>query len=137
MGSAIQGTDAERGALGAAPEHRRRGPLLLAGLAAAGCLLLGTILADRLNSTEPPLPAPTFAERVTPRRTEGRFDAVTTNLGWSSARPRCSVVAYDVYGNALGSVVFRIGVLDPGASRAWDGRVRVTGRVERMSIHCR
>ena len=137
MRSVISATDTEPEVIDEHRRSRRRGALLVAGLATAGCLLLGTILADRLNSTEPPTPPPTFAEKVTPRGIQGRFDAVTTNLGWSSAEPRCTVVAYDVYGNAVGSDVFRIGRLVAGATRSWGGRVPVGTRVERMSIHCR
>lgn len=137
MQGAIQGFDAEEGAVGARPAHRRRGPILIAGLATAGCLLLATILAERLDSAQPAPPAPTFAERVTPQGDAGRFQAVTTSLGWSSASPVCRVTAYDIYGNALGSEVFRIGRLAPGASRGWSGHVSVDGVVERMSVDCR
>jgi hypothetical protein len=105
-------------------------------LATAGLLTFGSLALDRLDSAPTPQP-PTFAETVTPRKAHGRFEAVTTNLGSRTEGARCTIVAIDVYGNTLGSDVIELRAMAPGESRAWHGRVRVDGRVERMRIDCR
>ena len=99
-------------------------------------LIGGVLILDRLQSDQR-TPRPTFAEKVTPLGTEGRFDAATTNLGDRGRAPTCTVSAFDIYGNTVGSHVYELDKLSAGEHLDWDGRLEVTAAVERMSIVCR
>lgn len=113
-----------------------RRKLLIAGVVVAATFGFGSFVFDRLQSSIGPA-HPTFVMRISTRGASGNFDAVTTNRGERSAAATCTVEAFDIYGNTVGAKVFDLGRLAPGEPLEWRGRVRVSARVERMSIGCR
>ena len=96
----------------------------------------GSFVFDRLQSSIGPA-HPTFVMRISTRGASGHFDAITTNRGERSSAATCTVEAFDIYGNTVGTKVFDLGRLAPGNPLEWRGHVRVSARVERMSIGCR
>jgi hypothetical protein len=120
-------------------EHRLTWKLLIAAIVALVALALfalGAFLLTRFGSEEP-RPRPVFAERLDIQGADGNFAAVTTNLGQVRRRATCTVNAYDIHGTTIGSRVFELEPIAPGAETPWEGRVRVDGVVERMDIDCR
>lgn len=128
-----------------APAEQQEGPkagtylwrrrFVIFAVVALVSLIGGALILDRLQSDQH-TPRPTFAEKVTPRGTEGRFEAATTNLGDRGRAPACTVSAFDIYGNTVGSHVYELDKLSAGEHLDWDGRLEVTATVERMAIVC-
>ena len=114
---------------------RSRTGLLLVVLLVSSVALGAVVLADLQSTMDPP--RPTFIGRIAVRGHEGAFDAVTAVRGERAAAASCTVRAFDVYGQTVGTKVFDVGRLVPGEAFEWRGRVRVDARVERMSLDCR
>lgn len=103
---------------------------VLAVAAGAIALLLGVLRSDD------PVPRAGFAERVEILDAGGGFEAAATNLGRRGRAATCTVDAFDVYGNRVGSKVYELEKIPAGETVEWDGVVPVTVTVERMSIAC-
>jgi hypothetical protein len=117
------------------PWRRRLLMALLALAVLAVSVGVIALLLAALRSDDPP-PRPAFAERVEILDAGGGFEAVTTNLGRRARAPTCTVDAFDIYGNRVGSKVYELDAIPAGETVEWDGTVPVTATVERMSIGC-
>jgi hypothetical protein len=113
---------------------RRRLPLVALVLAAT--FAAGSIVFAELQSNVRP-GRPTFIARISPRGVDGRFVAVAAIRGERPGTASCTVEAFDLYGQTVGTRQIDLGRVEPGEVLEWRGRLRVESRVERMRIDCR
>jgi hypothetical protein len=117
-------------------EHLWRRKLLIAAVVVAATFALGSFVFARLQSNIGP-GHPTFVMQISKSGAKGDFDAITANRGERPSVATCTVEAFDIYGNTIGTKEFDLGRLAPGEPLEWRGHVRVDARVERMSLDCR
>lgn len=119
------------------PRWGRRLLVLLLAVAIVAAFAGAAAVVASILDADDPVPRPAFAERVEIVDGEGAFAAATTNLGRRGKVPTCTVRAFDVYGNVIGSRTYELEKIRAGETVEWDGSLRVAGTVERMAIACR
>jgi hypothetical protein len=117
-------------------EHLWKRKMLIGAVVVAATFALGSFVFAQLQSNIGP-GRPTFVMQISTRGAHGDFDAIAANRGQRPSAATCTVEAFDIYGNTIGTKGFDLGRLAPGEPLGWSGHVRVDARVERMSIDCR